>query len=165
MLSERQKATFSSVADLYRRSGVEKDSLENLVKGGFLDTLPNREADRLRLLQEAQRLPAKRKKHERRQPEILLPQPASWWLAREKRAAEHLPLSETRRKRMEWEVLGLNVHRHPLSPYRAALEDLGITRSWEFGSLPHGTHARATGLLECLQCPPPRAATPSGSCS
>ena len=158
VLSGRNKEPFSSVADLYRRTGVEKDSLENLVKGGFLDALSDREADRLRLLGEAQKLPTKRK-HDR-QPEIPLPHPASWWLARERRYAEHLPLSETQRERMDWEVLALNIRRHPLAPYRTALEGLGVTRSGEFGRLPHGANARAAGLIECLQCPPTKSGTP-----
>jgi error-prone DNA polymerase len=158
IVSERRRRPFSSATDLYRRTEVEKDSLENLVRGGFLDGLSKREADRLRLLGEAQRLPAKRK-HDR-QPEIPLPHPASWWLSREGREAEHLPLSETQSERMEWEVLGLNVHRHPLVPYRTALGDLGVTRSENIGGLSHGTHARAAGLMECLQCPPTKSGRP-----
>jgi DNA polymerase III alpha subunit len=54
---------------------------------------------------------------------------------------------------MEWEVLALNVHRHPLSPYRLAFRELGVTSSQDIKELPHGTRARATGLLECLQSP------------
>jgi error-prone DNA polymerase len=55
---------------------------------------------------------------------------------------------------MEWEVLSLNVRRHPLLPYRAALEELGVVSSEEIRGLPHGTRARAAGLIECLQSPP-----------
>ena len=55
---------------------------------------------------------------------------------------------------MEWEVLNLNVRRHPLQPYRAALEELGVVSSEEILALPHGTRARAAGLIECLQSPP-----------
>ncbi len=158
LISGRKKESFSSVADLYQRTGVEKDSLENLVKGGFLDTLSSREADRLRLLEEAQKLPKKRG-HDR-QPEIPLPHPASWWLARERRDAEYLPLSETQRERMEWETLGLNVNCHPLSPYRTALEELGVAQSEEIERLPHGARARAAGLIESLQCPPTKSGRP-----
>jgi error-prone DNA polymerase len=158
IVSERRKRPFSSVAELYRRTGIEKDSLENLVKGGYLDSLSSRKADRLRLLEEAQKLPKKRG-HDR-QPEIPIPHPASWWLARERRNAEYLPLSETQRECMEWETLSLNVHRHPLSPYRTALEDLGIIQSEEIRNLPHGVRARAAGLMECLQCPPTKSGRP-----
>ena len=80
--------------------------------------------------------------------------PASWWTLRERRNVEHLPLAETARERMEWEVLNLNVRRHPLSPYRTALEGLGVVSSEEIRTLPHGTRARAAGLIECLQNPP-----------
>jgi DNA polymerase III alpha subunit len=61
---------------------------------------------------------------------------------------------------MEWEVLGLNVFRHPLSPYRRALRSLGVTPSEEISNLPHGTRIRAAGLIECLQCPPTRGGKP-----
>ena len=61
---------------------------------------------------------------------------------------------------MEWEVLKLNVSRHPLSPYRDALGDLGVTPSEEIPGMPHGSRARAAGLMECLQCPPTKSGHP-----
>jgi error-prone DNA polymerase len=151
IVSERRKKPFVSVADLYGRTVVEKDSLESLIRGGFLDSLA-RGAERSRLLGESEKtLP--RKRHGR-QPEIPQPHPASWWTSRERRIVEHLPFTETAKERMEWEVLGLNVHRHPLAPYRDALEELGVVSSEGIRELPHGTRARAAGLIECLQSPP-----------
>lgn len=158
LVSERRKRPFSSVADVYQRTCVERGSLKNLIEGGYLDALSERPADRLKLLEETESLPKKRS-HER-QPEIPLPHPASWWSARERREVEHLPLTETQKERMEWEVLALNVCRHPLSPYRAALKDLGVTPSEGVKQLPHGTRARVAGLLECLQCPPTKSGKP-----
>jgi error-prone DNA polymerase len=158
IVSERRRRPVCSVADLYRRSRVERDSLENLIKGGFLDGLAYRRGDRMRLLGEVEGLPKKRR-HER-QPEIPLPHPASWWVARENRNVEHLPPTETQRERSEWEILGLNVRRHPLSPYREALGKLGVSQSEALKGLPHGTRARAAGLLECLQCPPTKSGRP-----
>ena len=61
---------------------------------------------------------------------------------------------------MEWEVLRLNVSRHPLSPYREALKDLGVTPSQEIQDLPHGTRVRAAGLIETLQRPPTKSGVP-----
>ncbi|QIN81524.1 DNA polymerase III subunit alpha [Rubrobacter tropicus] len=151
ILSGRRERPFASVTDLYGRTAVEKDSLENLIKGGFLDDLPG-EPGRSRLLDEAMTLPKKRRRGE--QPEIPLRHPASWWTTRERRGIEHLPLAETAREKMEWEVLGLNARRHPLLPYRAALRELGAVSSEEIRRLPHGTRARAAGLIECLQSPP-----------
>ena len=148
--AERRGRPFVSVADLYGRTSVEKDSLENLIRGGFLDGLPGRN-NRARLLDEATVLPKKRRRAE--QPEIPLKHPASWWSLRE-RNVDHLPLAQTAAERMEWEVLGLNVRRHPLRPYRAALKELGVVSSEEIRGLPHGTRARAAGLIECLQSPP-----------
>ena len=151
IVSERRGRPFVSVADLYARTAVERDSLENLVRGGFLDGLPGGE-NRSRLLDEAGALPKKRRRAG--QPEIPLEHPASWWVSRERKSIRHLPLAETARERMEWEVLGLNVRRHPLLPYRAALGELGVVSSEEIRSLSHGTRARAAGLIECLQSPP-----------
>ncbi len=154
--SAREEKPFASVSDLYRRTRVEKDSLAMLVRGGYLDPLSG--ADRSRLLDEAGRLPKKRR--DERQPEIPLPHPASWWEAREEGALEYLPLADTPRERMQWDALSLNVPRHPLSPYRAALEDLGVVPSEEIRALPHGTKARAAGLIECLQRPPTKSGHP-----
>ena len=153
ILSERHKNPFSSVADLYGRTAVEKDSLENLIRGGFLDPLAEG-FDRSRLLDETATLPKKRRRGPAGQSEIPVRHPASWWAAREKRSVEHLPLADTARERMEWEVLGLNVHRHPLAPYGDVLRKLGVVPSVEIMDLPHGTRARAAGLIECLQNPP-----------
>lgn len=147
IIAERRKKPFASIADLYQRTAVEKDSLENLIRGGFLDSL----SERSRLLEESTALPKKRRG---KQQEIPLEHPASWWVSRERRSVEHLPLTDTAKEGMEWEVLGLNVSRHPLVPYRRALEDLGVVRSEQIRELPHGTRARAAGMIECLQCPP-----------
>ncbi|HEX2739845.1 MAG TPA: hypothetical protein VHM69_05315, partial [Rubrobacter sp.] len=147
IIAERRKRPFVSVADLYGRTAVEKDSIENLIRGGFLDSL----SERSRLLGESAALPKKRRG---RQEEIPVEHPASWWVSREMRSVEHLPLTDTAKEGMEWEVLGLNVHRHPLVPYRGALEELGVVPSEQIRSLPHGTRASAAGMIECLQCPP-----------
>ena len=47
-----------------------------------------------------------------------------------------LALAESARERMEWEVLGLNVWRHPLAPHRTALRELGVVPSEEVKRLP-----------------------------
>jgi error-prone DNA polymerase len=158
LLAERDKRPFASVSDLYQRTSVERDSLESLIKAGFLDALAGRIANRLRLLEEIKILPKKRTK--RQQPEIPLPHPASWWLAREGRRADYLPLAVEQKEGMEWETLSLNVSRHPLSPYRKTLDDLGVTPTEAMKDLPGGTRARAAGLLECLQCPPTKSGRP-----
>jgi error-prone DNA polymerase len=156
ILSERRRP-FASVADLYRRTAVERDSLEMLVRGGYLDVLAEYAGDRSRPLAETARLPKKRKNA---QPEIPLPHPGSWWEARERRRIEHLPLADTSRERMEWEALSLNVSRHPLLPYRAALRELGAVSSERARRLPHGSVVRVAGLIECLQSPPTKSGHP-----
>jgi error-prone DNA polymerase len=151
ILSERAKEPFRSVADLYQRTSVERDSLVRLIEGGFLDDLANGRGDRNYLLAETRRLPKKRRKDH--QPEIPI-HPSSWWFSREKRSVEYLSLTSTEEERMEWDVLSLNVRRHPLSPYRNALRDLGVISTEKIQKLPHKTKARAAGFLECLQRPP-----------
>ncbi len=158
IILERTKRPFPSVADLYRRTSVEKDTLENLIKGGFLDALTGSGENRLRLLDDTRRLPKKPKSNH--QPEIPLAHPASWWASREGRTVYHLPLTETNREKMEWETLELNVYRHPLSPYREALENLGVIPSKEIRKLPHNTRVRVAGLIESLQRPPTKSGVP-----
>src|SRR3712207_8433219 len=58
------------------------------------------------------------------------------------------PYTTLFRSTMEWESLSLNVFRHPLSPHRGALREIGVTPSSEILDLPHGTRARVAGLLE-----------------
>jgi error-prone DNA polymerase len=152
---ERRRRPFASVADLYRRTAVERDSLETLVRAGFLDGLGKSRAG---LLRETGRLPGKRWRGH--QPEIPLPHPVSWWKAREGRNLKRLPLPETAAERDEWEALSLNVRRHPFVSYRAALRKLGVTPSREVCELPHGSRARVAGLIECLQSPPTKSGVP-----
>jgi DNA polymerase III alpha subunit len=61
---------------------------------------------------------------------------------------------------MEWEILSLNVSRHPLSPYRSTLAELETIPSEEVKKLLHGTRARAAGFIECLQSPPTKSGKP-----
>ena len=161
ILSEREERPFASTADLYQRTAVERDALENLIRAGFLDPLAP-DAGRNGLLAAASDLPKKRSRARRRQAELPLPHPASWWEMREGVAdrAGYLPLSVEGRERMEWEALSLNVSCHPLSPYRGALKLLGVTPSQEILDLPHGTRVRAAGILEELQRPPTRSGRP-----
>jgi len=167
ILAEREKTSFSSVADLYRRTALGRDALESLVKGGFLDALsPTGDADgRAALLVQARVLPKKPPPSRRRQDELPLPHPASrgrGWRGggTEIRGPGFLRLTAAQRETMEWESLSLNVFRHPLSPYRGALRGLGVTPSREILGLRHGTRAKAAGLLESLQRPPTKSGRP-----
>ncbi|MBA2345173.1 MAG: DNA polymerase III subunit alpha [Rubrobacter sp.] len=157
ILSERKKP-FSSVADLYRRTRVERDSLLNLIRGGFLDALDPERPNRAGLLRDTRGLPKKRSGDH--QPEIPIPHPASWWISREGENVGDLPPTSGERERMEWGALSLNVSHHPLAPHRAALRKLSVTSSEEMLTLLHGTRTRAAGLLECLQRPPTKSGKP-----
>ena len=153
---ERELRPFASAADLYRRTPVERDALENLIRAGFLDRLHPRR-DRTALLDETRQLPKKRRRGT--QAELPLPHPASWWEAREGGApwvASLRPGDDEDLELWESRVLGLNLRRHPLAAHREALAALGVAPSKELRSLPHGTRVRAAGFLECLQAPPTR---------
>lgn len=162
ILAERERRPFAGVADLYRRTPVGRDALENLIRAGFLDRLhPRGEAGRAALLGQTRSLPKKRAKGA--QPELPLPvsgatHPAGWWESREARgpAVSALPPPVTDLERWESRVLGLNLHRHPLSAHREALAALGATPGRELRGMPHGARARAAGVLESLQAPPTR---------
>ncbi len=166
ILEERERSPFDSIRDLYERTAVARDALGNLVKAGFLDPLsPSSDAaGRGALLSEVGALPAKphgRRTRSRGQEE--LPHPARRRDRREFheiRGPGFLPISAEGRERMEWEALGLNVFRHPLAPYRAALRELGVSWSTEILAKGHGKRVRAAGLLESLQRPPTRSGRP-----
>jgi error-prone DNA polymerase len=162
ILAEREEKPFSSTADFYARTLVERDTLASLVRGGFLDPLA-KDLGRNGLLTAISDLPKKRSSTRRRQAELPLPHPASWWEFREgvgDRWTAYLPSSAGQRERMEWEALSLNVFRHPLSPFRGTLQRLGVTPSAQILDLPHHTRARAAGLLESLQRPPTKSGRP-----
>ncbi|MGB3633597.1 MAG: DNA polymerase III subunit alpha [Rubrobacteraceae bacterium] len=157
ILSEREKRSFAGAGDLYQRTPVERDVLENLIRAGFLDSL-SPGGNRRDLLTQVRSLSPKRRRNGR-ESQSELPHPEIWWLRREGRDAKSLstlppPLTELER----WEswALGLNLRRHPLDAYTGALRELDVTLSKEIRTLPHGTSATAAGVLETLQAPPTR---------
>lgn len=48
-MDERRESSFTSMADVYRRTEIDEGGLENLVQGGYLDDLFG-ESNRLSLL-------------------------------------------------------------------------------------------------------------------
>jgi len=170
IIEERERSPVDSPRDLYKRTAVARDALENLVKAGFLDSLsPTSDATgRGALLSEVSALPAKphgRRMRSRSQGrgQEELPHPARRKDRREFheiRGPGFLPISAEQREKMEWDALGLNVFRHPLAPYRAALRELGVSWSTEILAKGHGKRVRAAGLLESLQRPPTRSGRP-----
>lgn len=157
ILEERERRSFGSVADLYRRTEIGRDALENLIHAGFLDTL-HQDGNRPALLDEARKLSKKPRGGGQRE----LSHPASWWEAHSGVASTvvHLPQPVAELERAQWEALRLNVTRHPLSPFRDALRALGVTPTSQTLDLPHGARARAAGLIECLQMPPTKSGVP-----
>ncbi|MGB3633202.1 MAG: DNA polymerase III subunit alpha [Rubrobacteraceae bacterium] len=159
ILEEREQRPFGSVADLYRRTAVSRDALENLVRAGFLDALhPDGVNGRTAMLFEATRLP---KKPRRGQEELV--HPATGWESREGRENISYLSASVSGESAEQEqrrILRLDVERHPLEPFRATLESLGVTPAVQMLDLPHGTRVRAAGIIEILQRPPTRSGRP-----
>jgi error-prone DNA polymerase len=158
ILEERERGPFVSVADLYRRTSVSRDALENLICAGFLDGLnPSSVGGRGALLSSVASLP---KKPRRGQEELV--HPATGWESREQRNISYLPAAAPGRsaEQEQRRVLKLDVVRHPLEPFRSVLESLGVTLAIEMLDLPHGTRARAAGIPEILQRPPTRSGRP-----
>ena len=159
ILAAQEVAAFTSVTDLYSRTSVATDGLENLVKGGFLDTLSSGvPGARHKLIGEARQMPKKRRKRKHHGDELL--HPSDGWASRVETAEAYLLPTADQAERMEWEALGLNVHHHPLARHRTTLQDLGVTGSQEVWSLPHRTKTRVAGLLECMQRPPTKSGRP-----
>ena len=160
ILSEREVRPFASLSDLYRRTAVDRGALENLVRSGFLDGLGR--GGRPALLREIEELPDKPRRGSGRQSELPLPHPGSWWEAREGVQDISPPSAQTDGAvgREERRLLGLDVRRHSLSPYRQELGDLGVVTSDKLLCLPHRTRARVAGIFECLQSPPTRSGKP-----
>ena len=65
LLEVREECAFKSVGDLYTRTEVERDGLENLVKAGFFDRLYPSPTARSRSLSELRTLPKKLKRRKR----------------------------------------------------------------------------------------------------
>lgn len=175
IVSERELRPLESVSDLYRRTPVGRDALENLTKGGYLDAFADN-GGRAYLLQSAANLPRKPARGERRHQTTLDLEdgssdvartsgdghPAGEWLRESggRASVEALPLPPERELQMQREVLRLDVKGHPLAPYRSALEKLGVTQSTGIPEASHGSLKRAAGLIECLQMPPTRSGKP-----
>lgn len=161
IIEEREFHPFASVADLYRRTAVSRDALANLVRAGFLDALhPDGAQGRPAMLFKTAHLPQK----PRRRGQEELEHPASSWEEHRKgvEPGAYLPssASDSVAEREQRRVLNLDIERHPLEPFRAALEGMGVTPAARMLDLPHGTHARVAGLFEILQRPPTRSGRP-----
>lgn len=158
--SEREERSFCSVGDLYRRTSVGRDALENLIRAGFLDSMGSGDvgsgrvsSSKKELLEQTRELPEKRANGS--QKELTAEHPAAQWES--KRAGDNvasLPLPAGEEEEMQRAALSLDVGGHPLAPLRGALCDLGVTPARAMRELPTGTRARAAGIMECLQRPP-----------
>jgi error-prone DNA polymerase len=165
IIEERRARSFWSAADLYHRTPVDSRAFSNLIKGGFLDSLvgpgPSLSGGRREALDGVSQLSKKRKGDVQRE---LTASPTSsvgssledgWWHERpgERRIAS-LPFPPGEEERRQRGVLSLDVHEHPLHPYREDMKSLKATPARKVREMRTGSRVRAAGLMECLQSPP-----------
>ncbi len=136
---ERERGPYRSLGEFWRRTGLDRRALENLIAIGAFDSLG---LPRRRLLWElgAQSRPSAQRPP---LPLSLLPAPP-----------DLPPISKLEEITLEYEILGLPITSHAMELFRASLDRLGVTRSDDLVDLPHGAQLRVAGLLVCRQAPP-----------
>jgi len=138
ILRERGRRPFSSLADFYHRTGLDRDLLENLVRCGAFDRLhPHRRALLAWLPRVVASPPAQRS--------LDFPPPE-----------EGEDFSSREKQLMEYEVLGLEVEWHYMSFWRDFLAGEGYRTGAELGRLPSGSWVKIAGLPVRPHRPPTR---------
>jgi error-prone DNA polymerase len=136
IVTAREERTFSSLADLVARTGLDEGSLDRLVESGALETLAG---DRRAALWETRGL--------KRTPPAPLPLTGG----------ETLPLFPglTRFETIAWDyrATGHSARGHPLSCARPSLQAQGLPTAREVSAMPDGKPVRYAGLVICRQRP------------
>ncbi|MGB9920066.1 MAG: DNA polymerase III subunit alpha [Moorellales bacterium] len=138
ILREREQRPFSSLADFYARTRLDRDLLENLVRCGAFDGLhPHRRALLSWLPRVVASLPGQRS--------LEFPPPE-----------EGEDFSPQDKQLMEYEVLGLEVERHYMGFWREVLRREGYLSGAELRRLPAGSRVKVAGLPVRPHRPPTR---------
>jgi error-prone DNA polymerase len=143
ILKARADHMYTSPRDLVVRTGLSYDLLENLIKCGALDGLHN---NRRAMLTE---LPEWLKQREDKNQGIT----ALFTADGCKKVSDVLPAQY---RSWEYEILGLEVESHRITEWRQKLKQRGILNSRELGTLHHGRHVLAAGMLLHPHRPPTR---------
>jgi error-prone DNA polymerase len=136
LIAERDRAPFTSVAELARRTGLDRGALRALADAGALTSLT---APRRQAAWELQGL--------------WTDLPLFTGIARREPAAE-LP-EETPMEALEadYRAVGLSVGQHPVGLMRGQLERDGVLRLEMLAGRPPGAPVRIVGLVTCRQRP------------
>ncbi|TDA66947.1 MAG: DNA polymerase III subunit alpha [Clostridia bacterium] len=138
ILQARRQGAFASLADFCRRTGVERDTLANLILSGAFDHLhPNRR----QLLAWVPHIIAASS----RQGTLELGPPLG---------LEDFPPTEKYVR--EYQVLGLEISRHYISFWREALNGEGYLTAGQLRTVSPGKHVRVAGLPIRPHRPPTR---------
>jgi error-prone DNA polymerase len=132
----RTEASFVSLRDFYRRTGLSREAMENLVLAGAMDCFgqPKRQ-----LLWELGILERTGRDHLMLEyPEYQVPLPG---------------MTELEELSAEYKVQGLSARLHPMEVVRKNISRDGVMRSSEILSLFPGTRVRTAGYVVCRQAP------------
>jgi error-prone DNA polymerase len=132
----RAKAPFSSLRDLYQRTGLSREAVENLILAGALDAFGIAKRQLLWELGILERQGRDRLMLECPEYQVPLPGMTDW---------EELSA--------EYDVQGLSPGSHPMQLLRADISKDGVLKSSEVLSLFQGTRIRTAGYVVCRQAP------------
>ena len=141
IVAERGRAPFTSIQDLRQRvPELRKDELRMLAEIGALNNIGGRNSHRRAALWDAE----------------LALRPAGPLLESlepEAGTSPLEPMSITERLYSDFRGAGLTVGRHPVSLYRDALRDMGVTRAADLHGVRHNSRVRIAGSVICRQRP------------
>lgn len=123
-----------SVADLAQRAGLNRKDLKCLAAAGALQSLAGHRRAARWAASGVEKDPPMKVHIRDRMPELS-------------------PPSESEEIAADYASLGLTLGRHPLALLREHLESLGMTTAENLSLQPHGSRARAAGLVTCRQRP------------
>ncbi|MEW6688980.1 MAG: error-prone DNA polymerase [Pseudomonadota bacterium] len=126
----------ASVADLAQRAGLDRKALKCLAAAGALQSLAGHRRDAHWAASGIEKGSA-----------FLPPE------TKPQNPPDLKPPSEGEEIAADYASLGLTLGRHPLVLIRDDLKKLGIVKAENLSSLPHGSFARAAGLVTCRQRP------------
>lgn len=142
----RENGPYRSLPDLVRRVSVRRETIERLILVGGFDWTGMRRRElawQLGLLLPADHV-VKRKPDPARQLTLELPTKQDM--------VSLPPISVWKKMRLDYEILGLSVHWHPMLLLRPQLGERVLTTK-QIQETPHNRHVQIAGLVVCRQRP------------
>ncbi len=140
---------FVSLAEVWQKTGLSWNEMENLIRCGALDSL---DTNRRRLLLAARRLYLHSKAAGVLKEEVL-----PFAEGEPVGARTDIPdFTEDEKYAMEFEILGLSFREHLMARYRGYLKKNGFKSSRDLTALRGGSWVKVAGILLCPHRPPTR---------